>query len=149
MHPTCKLDIQALPFQSHHSRSCAKSLQSRQLNEKSKQLEEQDAVLQRGTKSLACERAQLSQAQSLLESETAANRQLSSELAGESEALGKQRRGLEAREAELQDKVEACDRVLKVCLLACGSRQRQEQQTKWKSSAGIFAAMLAQIWDCL
>ena len=73
--------------------------------------------MQRGTKSLASERAQLSQAQSLLETEAAANRQLSSKLAGESEVLGKQRRGLEAREAELQDKMEACDRAFKVCLL--------------------------------
>ena len=107
----------------------------RQLNEKGKQLEEQDAVLQRGVNSLASERAQLSQAQSLLESEAAAHRQLSSELAGESEALGKQRRGLEAREAELQDKMEACNRAFKVCLLTHLSRQREEQQTKWKSSA--------------
>lgn len=70
--------------------------------------------MQRGMQSLASERAQLSQAQSLLESEAAASRQLSSELAGESEALGKQRRGLEAREAELQDRLEACDRAVKV-----------------------------------
>lgn len=72
--------------------------------------------MQRGLKALASERAQLSQAQSLLESESAASRQLSSELAGESEALSKQRRGLEAREAELQDRMEACDRACKVDL---------------------------------
>ena len=92
-------------------------------------------------KFLASERAQLSQAQSLLESEAAANRQLSSELAGESEALGKQRRSLEAREAELQDKMEACDRAFKVCLLTHISRKSQKEQIKWKSIAGMFAAM--------
>lgn len=95
---------------------CFNHFQARQLNEKSKQLEEQDAALQRGSKALASERAQLSQAQSLLESESAASRQLSAELAGESEALSKQRRGLEGREAELQDRLEACDRACKVDL---------------------------------
>lgn len=84
--------------------------------------------MQRGVKSLASEHAQLSQAQSLLESEAAAHRQLSSELAGESEALGKQRRGLEAREAELQDKMEACERAFTVCLLTQASRKDKKPQ---------------------
>lgn len=96
---------------------CSCHFQAKQLNNKSKQLEEQDAGLQIGLKALASERAQLSQAQSLLESESAASRQLSAELAAESEALSRQRRGLEAREAELQDRLEACDRAFKVFLL--------------------------------
>ena len=92
-------------------------MQARQLTEKSKKLEEQDAALQKSLQSVAAERAQLTQARVVLESETAANRQLSAELARESEALAKQRRGLDAREAELQDKVEACGRTIKVVLL--------------------------------
>ena len=66
---------------------------------------------------MSSERAQLAHAQALLESESAANRQLSTDLAGESEALSKQRRALDAREADLQDRLEACDRAVKVDLL--------------------------------
>ena len=65
---------------------------------------------------MASERAQLTQAQATLETESAANRQLSAELAAESESLGKRRRGLDAREADLQDKVEATERAVKVIL---------------------------------
>ena len=91
-------------------------LQARQLNEKSKKLEETDLSLQSNLQALASERAQLTQAQAVLESESAANRQLSAELAGESESLGKQRRGLDVREAAMQDKTEACERAAKVHL---------------------------------
>lgn len=73
--------------------------------------------MQSRLQSLASERSQLTQAQAILESESAANHRLSAELAGESESLGKQRRGLDAREAGLQDKVDACDRAIKVTLL--------------------------------
>lgn len=94
--------------------SLTQLLQAKQLKETAKKLDEQESELHKKLQTLASDRAQLAQAQAALESDSGANRQLSAELAGESEALSKQRRSLDAREADVRDQLEACDRAVKV-----------------------------------
>ena len=98
-------------------RFCA--LQAQQLADKSQTLDAKDAALQRDLQILATENAQLASAQLAVQSAAASNQQLSTDLAEERDALSKQLRSLNGREAELQTKMEDCDRTLQVsaCLL--------------------------------
>ena len=94
-------------------------MQAQQLADKSQKLDAKDAALQRDLQILASENAQLASAQLAVQSAAASNQQLSTDLAEERDALSKQLRSLNVREAELQTKMEECDRTLQVsaCLL--------------------------------
>ena len=89
-------------------------MQAQQLAEKSQRLGAQDAALQRDLQILAGENAQLASAQLAVQTAAASNKQLSDDLAEERDSLAKQLRSLNARESDIETRLEDCDRTVQV-----------------------------------
>lgn len=89
-------------------------LQAEQLTEKARQLDAREAALRKDLHALAGDNDQLASAQAAVQSAAASNKQISADLAKEQETLAQQLKKLNAREAELESKLEACNRALQV-----------------------------------